>query len=238
MSKQIKDISFTYHSVRGRHKIQLLTYSSNVQRARLKLNSHWKVSVSQKKKRELGNRHLMHVWTLLNTIDIQAHPTRANCGKPAGRQTVVESSLVVILINTYMNDNNKCNIGRKKKGETHRIGSALRQGEVRLLHHVTVFTFDDVMPLADHCSICSLHFWWRDVKAISPKPTSKHDDSPQHRNISCNAKEFNVQIERLMFCKAIRHNATPFLRTLCYSTLPWAIWRNATPFVYCIANEC
>ena len=138
MSKQIKDISFTYHSVRGRHKIQLLTYSSNVQRARLKLNSHWKVSVSQKKKRELGNRHLMHVLTQLNTIDIQAHPTRASCGKPGGRQTVVESSLVVILINTYMNDNNKCNIGRKKKGETHQIGSALRQGEVRLLHHVTV----------------------------------------------------------------------------------------------------
>ena len=73
------------------------------------------------------------------------------------------------------------------------------------------------MPPADHCSICSLHFWWRDVKAISPKPTSKHDDSPQHRNISCNAKEFNVQIERLMFCKAIRHNATPFVRTLCYT---------------------
>ena len=60
----------------------------------------------------------------------------------------------------------------------------------------------------------------------------------QHRNISSNTKQFNVQIERLMFCKAIRHNATPFVRTLCYSTLPWAIWRNATPFVYCIANEC
>ena len=105
-------------------------------------------------------------------------------------------------------------------------------------------------PSADRCSICGLHFWWRNEKAIWPKPTSKLDDSPRHRNISCNAKEFNVQIERLMFCKAIRHNATPFvcrlyhstLRwaipsnatlfkcTLCHSTLRWAIWRNATPF--------
>ena len=86
-------------------------------------------------------------------------------------------------------------------------------------------------PPADRCSIWGLHFWWRDVKAISPKPTSELDDSPQHRNISCNAKEFNVQIERLMFCKAIRHNATPFVCTLCHWTLRWAIWRNTTPFV-------
>ena len=105
-------------------------------------------------------------------------------------------------------------------------------------------------PPADRCSICGLHFWWRNEKAIWPKPTSKLDDSPRHRNISCNAKEFNVQIERLMFCKAIPHNATPFvcrlyhstLRwaiprnatlfkcTLCHSTLRWAIWRNVTPF--------
>ena len=44
--------------------------------------------------------------------------------------------------------------------------------------------------------------------------TSKLDDSPQHRNISSNTKQFNVQIERLMFCKAIRHNATLFVSTL------------------------
>ena len=61
--------------------------------------------------------------------------------------------------------------------------------------------------------------------------TSKLDDSPQHRNISCNAKQFNVQIERLMFYKVIRHNATPFVCTLYHSTLRWAISRNSTPFV-------
>ena len=61
--------------------------------------------------------------------------------------------------------------------------------------------------------------------------TSKLDDSPQHRNISCNAKQFNVQIERLMFYKVIRHNATPFVCTLDHSTLRWAISRNSTPFV-------
>ena len=144
---------------------------------------------------------------------------------------------------------------REKKGETHWIGSALRQGEVSLLPHMMVSRQSSYSmtscPPADHCTICGLHFWWRDLKAISPKPTSKHNDSPQHRNISCNAKEFNVQIERLMFCKAIRHNATPFVctlyystlrwaishnailfkRTLYHSTLRWAIWSNATPFV-------
>ena len=61
--------------------------------------------------------------------------------------------------------------------------------------------------------------------------TSKLDDSPQHRNISCNAKQFNVQIERLMFYKVIRHNATPFVCTLYHSTLRWAISRISTPFV-------
>ena len=30
---------------------------------------------------------------------------RANCGKPRGRQTVVEFSLVAILIDAFMNDN-------------------------------------------------------------------------------------------------------------------------------------
>ena len=131
---------------------------------------------------------------------------------------------------------------REKKGETHRIGPALRQGEVRLLHRVMVSRQSShsmtSCPLADRCSICGLHFWWRNVKAISPKPTSELDDSPQHRNISCNAKEFNVQIERLMFCKAIRHNATPerlmFCRDVCklyHSTLRQAISRSATLFV-------
>ena len=61
--------------------------------------------------------------------------------------------------------------------------------------------------------------------------TSKLDDLPQHRNISSNTKQFNVQIERLMFCKAIRPNATLFVCTLYYSTLRWAISRNSTQFL-------
>ena len=43
--------------------------------------------------------------------------------------------------------------------------------------------------------------------------TSCHDDSPQHQNISSNTKQFNVKIERLMFCKAIWPNATLFVST-------------------------
>ena len=81
----------------------------------------------------------------------------------------------------------------------------------------TVFTFDDVMPPSRSLSICGLYFWW--FRRDSLHATSKLDDSPQHRNISCNAKQFNVQIQRLMFCKAIRHDATPFICTLCHSTL-------------------
>ena len=34
-----------------------------------------------------------------------------------------------------------------------------------------------------------------------------------------------------MFCKVIRHDATPFVCTLYHSTLRWAISRNSTPFV-------
>ena len=63
--------------------------------------------------------------------------------------------------------------------------------------------------------ICGLYFWW--FRRASCHATSKLDDSPQHRNISCNAKQFNLQIERLMFCKVIRHNATPFVCTLYHS---------------------
>ena len=67
--------------------------------------------------------------------------------------------------------------------------------------------------------------------------TSKLDDSPQHRNISCNAKQFNIQIERLMFYKVIRHNATPFVCTLYHSTLRWAISHNATLFVCTLCHS-
>ena len=71
----------------------------------------------------------------------------------------------------------------------------------------------------------------RDIAQPSRYATSKLDDWPQHRNISCNAEQFNVQRERLMFCKAIRRNATPNVCTLCHATLPCAISRNATLFV-------
>ena len=87
----------------------------------------------------------------------------------------------------------------------------------------TVFTFDDVMP--SNRSLFHLRFVLLVVSA------SKLDDSPQHRNVSCNAKQFNVQIERLMFCKVIRRNATTLVCTLYYSALRWAISRNSTPFV-------
>ena len=75
---------FSYHGVQGAHKIQLLTYSCNVQRA-------VEVELSLKSKRESEKqkraRHYKH---------IQAHQRVP---------TVVESSLVAIFFNAFMNDN-------------------------------------------------------------------------------------------------------------------------------------
>ena len=73
--------------------------------------------------------------------------------------------------------------------------------------------------------------WGGFGEIVLTSQASKLDDLRQHRNISCNAKQFNVQLERLMFCTAIQRNATPFVCTLYHSTLRWAISRNATLFV-------
>ena len=75
------------------------------------------------------------------------------------------------------------------------------------------------------CSFCG----FGDIAFTSR--TSKLDDSLQHRNILYNVKQFNVHLERLIFCKAIRRNATPFVCTLYHSTLRWTISHNAAIFV-------
>ena len=73
--KQIKDISFLTMASKAHTKSDF-SRTPPMFKEPLKLNSHWKVSVSQRKKRELDNRHLMHVITLLNTINI-FRPTNA-----------------------------------------------------------------------------------------------------------------------------------------------------------------
>ena len=90
MSKPIKDVSFltiaSNSAHKSRHKIPLLTYSCNIERA-VEVKLSLKSKRESEKGRELDKRHLMHVIKLLNTINIQAgEPTRANCGKPGGRQ--------------------------------------------------------------------------------------------------------------------------------------------------------
>ena len=82
MSKQIKDISFLTMASRAHTKFNFSRTPPMLKKP-LKSNSRWKVSVSQRKKRELDNQHLMHVITLLNTTNI-FRPT--NAGKPGGRQ--------------------------------------------------------------------------------------------------------------------------------------------------------
>ena len=94
-----------------------------------------------------------------------------------------------------------------------------------------ISTFDDVMPSSRSLFHLGLVFLVVSARYPSRHATSKLDDPPQQRNISCNAKQFNVELERLMFCKAIRRYAIPFVCTLYHSTLRWAISRNATLFV-------
>ena len=56
----------------------------------------------------------------------------------------------------------------------------------------TVFTFDDVMPPADHYSICDLYFWWfrRDSLHVTPQASS---------TIRHNIEIFRVMLSNLMF---------------------------------------
>ena len=82
MSKHIKDISFLTMASRAHTKFNF-SRTPPMFKKPLKSNSRWKVSVSQRKKRELDNQHLIHVITLLNTTNI-FRPT--NAGKPGGRQ--------------------------------------------------------------------------------------------------------------------------------------------------------
>ena len=71
MSKQIKDISFltvvSNSAHKGSNKIQLLTYSCNVQRA-VEVKVLLKSKRESEKKRELDNRNLVHVIILHNAI--------------------------------------------------------------------------------------------------------------------------------------------------------------------------
>ena len=221
------------------HKIQLLTYSSNVQRA-VEFKLLLKCQRELEKKRELDDLHLMHVIVLLNTISIQANRclqtvVNREAGKPWQNSVTLLFQLTLSGTTT-----NKCNTGREKIEEKFteklRIGSALRQGKVKTLQHsdytcngfAPIFTFDDVMSPSRSPFHLRFVFWWF---RPSHHATRKLDDSPQHRNISCNVKQFNVQLELLMFWKAILRNATPFVCTLYHSTLRSAISRNATLFV-------
>ena len=116
----------------------------------LKLNSLWKVSASQKKKRELDNRHLMYVITLLNNINIFRLTNACQ----------LWSNPVSLLFSSTLSwaTTDKCSISKGKIGETYRIGSALRQGEVKTLQHsdYTMWWF---------CG--SLHIRWRHAPSRS-----------------------------------------------------------------------
>ena len=90
----------------------------------------------------------------------------------------------------------------------------------------------------DLCSICGLSFWWfrRDSLHVTPQASStiRHNFEIFHVMLS----NLMLTLERLIFCKAIRRNATPFLCTLYHSTLGWAISSNATLFVCTLYVHC
>ena len=97
-----------------------------------------------------------------------------------------------------------------------------------------VFTFNDVMPPSRSLFYLRFVFLVVSARLSSRHAINKLDNSPQHRDILCNAKQLNVQLEHLMFCKDVctLYHAT-FRRAISrnLSTLRWAISRNATPFV-------
>ena len=105
-----------------------------------------------------------------------------------------------------------------------------RRGEdssTQRLHHVVVSRQSSHSMTS--CPLTRSLFYLRFVLlVVSARLSSRHaisklDNSPQHRNISCNAKQVNVQLERLMFCKDVC--------TLYHTTLRRAISRSATLFV-------
>ena len=90
----------------------------------------------------------------------------------------------------------------------------------------TVMTFDDVMPPSKSLFYFRLYFWWfrRDSLHVTPQASSTI------RKISCNAKQLNVQLERLMFYKDVC--------TLYHSTLRCTIWHYAEPFHTTVHHLC
>ena len=76
MSKHIKDVSFitmaSNSAHKGTHKIQLLAYPCNVERA-VEVELSLKSKRESEMRRELDRRHLIQVIMLLNTINIQAN---------------------------------------------------------------------------------------------------------------------------------------------------------------------
>ena len=113
----------------------------------------------------------------------------------------------------------------------------------------TVLTFDDVMSPSKSLFYLRLYFWWfwRDSLHVTPQASSTI------RKISCNAKQLNVQLERLMFYKdvctlyhstlrcTIRHYAEPFHTTLHHLCVRCTNRHYAEPFhatLHCFNVRC
>ena len=122
--------------------------------------------------------------------------------------------------------------GRKKncRNLSNWLCFTARRGEdssTQRLHHVVVSRQSSHSMTSCPLSRSLLHLRFV-LLVVSARLSSRHaisklDNSPQHRSISCNAKQVNVQQERLMFCKDVC--------TLYHTTLRRAISRSATLFV-------
>ena len=143
---------------------------------------------------------------------------------------------------------------REKKGETHRIGSALRQGEVGLFKtattpcdgFATVFTFDDVMPPADRCSIRGLYFCWFRRHCLYVRCTIRHYaelfDATLHRLcVRCATRRypepFDATLHRL--CTVLQMSAKLFVIELVHFTISCSNSTWATgPFIIWLDYSC
>ena len=97
-----------------------------------------------------------------------------------------------------------------------------------------VFTFDDVMPPADRCSICGLYFWWfrRDaLAAVTTKNTKmSYRSANTKRRQRGDAEPFHATLHHLCVRCTIRHYAEPFHATLHRLCVRCATRRYPEPF--------
>ena len=136
MSKQVEDVSFltmaSNSAHKGTHKIQLLTYSCNVERV-VEVKLSLKSKRESEKSRELDKRHLMHVIILLNIINIQANRSVQTVVNREAGKPWLNSVLLLFQSTLSWTITNKCGYqqGKKRKNLPKSYVLALLYGKAK-----------------------------------------------------------------------------------------------------------